>query len=151
LHEKPGFLSAKGTTKKAEALDFFVYPNFQFVHMTLMCLWHVTEIVFRRYPATKAQTGVLLNSLGASACNAGAVSVQQCWQQAGGERIDFLWGKPASALFGTERPKALCVNVCEIVTIGDGILFKFPEQANGHSHLSQRRCNSQVVTSARVH
>ncbi len=27
LREKPEFLSAKGTTKKADAFDFFVYPN----------------------------------------------------------------------------------------------------------------------------
>ena len=27
LREKPMFLSAKGTTKKADAFDFFVYPN----------------------------------------------------------------------------------------------------------------------------
>jgi hypothetical protein len=27
LHENPQFLSAKGTTKKAEALELFVYPN----------------------------------------------------------------------------------------------------------------------------
>jgi hypothetical protein len=27
LHENPHFLSAKGTTKKAEALELFVYPN----------------------------------------------------------------------------------------------------------------------------
>jgi hypothetical protein len=27
LFEKPQFLSAKGTTKKAEALELFVYPN----------------------------------------------------------------------------------------------------------------------------
>ena len=29
LHENPQFLGAKGTTKKAEALELFVYPNFQ--------------------------------------------------------------------------------------------------------------------------
>ena len=28
LHENPQFLSAKGTTKKAEALELFVYPNY---------------------------------------------------------------------------------------------------------------------------
>ena len=28
LHENPQFLGAKGTTKKAEALELFVYPNF---------------------------------------------------------------------------------------------------------------------------
>ena len=28
LREKPEFLSAKGTTKKADAFVFFVYPNF---------------------------------------------------------------------------------------------------------------------------
>ena len=27
LHENPQFLGAKGTTKKAEALELFVYPN----------------------------------------------------------------------------------------------------------------------------
>ena len=27
MHENPQFLSAKGTTKKAEALELFVYPN----------------------------------------------------------------------------------------------------------------------------
>ena len=27
LHENPQFLSAKGTTKKAEAFELFVYPN----------------------------------------------------------------------------------------------------------------------------
>ena len=30
LHEKPQFVSAKGTTKKAEALELFVYPNLAF-------------------------------------------------------------------------------------------------------------------------
>ena len=30
LREKPMFLSAKGTTKKADAFDFFVYPNLFF-------------------------------------------------------------------------------------------------------------------------
>ena len=27
LHEKPQFVSVKGTTKKAEAFGLFVYPN----------------------------------------------------------------------------------------------------------------------------
>ncbi len=28
LHEKPQFVSVKGTTKKADAFGLFVYPNF---------------------------------------------------------------------------------------------------------------------------
>ena len=36
LHENPQFLSAKGTTKKAEALELFVYPN-------LVLIWGLEE------------------------------------------------------------------------------------------------------------
>ena len=30
LHEKPQFVSVKGTTKKADAFGLFVYPNWVF-------------------------------------------------------------------------------------------------------------------------
>jgi hypothetical protein len=35
-HENPQFLSAKGTTKKAEALELFVYPNYSILFSSLL-------------------------------------------------------------------------------------------------------------------